>query len=214
MPSHMDPLPPIFHHSPAHVFAAASMKLCSQIPPRRIARCCVELPEFFAGVYIKMRKRIHGKGRGGIRRRHCRRTPCPSRRGGRHREGSTGKPFAIFRLRDRPGRPQALSGRCVQSLHASIDDGDKHLALVQCNTPAVHTAAKPGFSRLRHRSIRVRVIPPDLFAGFRIDGCDDAPVRHGMAAHRPNREESPAGCPHLNRVHTTTRMQACSHSRD
>src|SRR5262249_4302219 len=96
-----------------------------------------------------------------------------------HRDGIW-RDFTFFWLRDCPRRPQKLSGRGVQSLHAAVNDGNKHLALVQRNTAAVHTTTKTRFARLVHRSIRLRVISPDLFAGFRVDGSDDAPVRNGI----------------------------------
>src|SRR5262249_11032400 len=93
----------------------------------------------------------------------------------RHRDGVWGN-LAFLRLRDCPGRPQQLSGRGVQGLHASVNDGYKHLAFVQRYTAAIHTTTKARLSRLSHRSIPLRVIAPDLFACFCVDGGDDAPV--------------------------------------
>ena len=143
---------------------------------RRIAGRDVELPEFFAGVHIECgnvstKRRKFGAGIAD--------EDLALRDAGRHRDGVRGD-LALFRLRDRPRRPQELSGRGVQSLHASVDDGDKHLAFVQRNAAAIHTTTKARLSLLRHRSIRLRVIAPDLFAGFRVDGGDDAPVRNGI----------------------------------
>ena len=54
-----------------------------------------------------------------------------------------------FRFGDRPRRPEQLSGRGIESLHASVDDRDKHLAFIQRDAAAVDAAAKPRFARLR-----------------------------------------------------------------
>ena len=142
MPSHIDPPPPIFHHSPAHVFAAASMALFSN-RFRRIAGHRVELPEFLAGVDVECgdvsaerRKLAAGIADEDLALGDA----------GRHRD-RVRRNLAGFRFRESPTKTRAAFRSPRRSPDAAVDDGNEHLAFVQRDAAAVDAAAKPGLSR-------------------------------------------------------------------
>ena len=71
-------------------------------------------------------------------------------------------------------------GRCVRACMRPSATGTRTFTSCGAIPRLLHTTTQAGFSGLRHGSIRLRVIAPDLFTGFRVDGRDDAPVRHGI----------------------------------
>ena len=114
MPSHIDPPPPCFHHSPVHVFAAASMALFSN-GFRRIAGRGVEPPEFLAVVHIECGD-VSAK-----RRKFSARIADEDfafRDARRHRDGVGGKTRRVCGLGIAQRGPQQLSGRGVECLHS------------------------------------------------------------------------------------------------
>ena len=173
MPSHTVAPPPIFHHSPLHVGGLAHRLVLEAF--RRIARHGVEAPRPLAGVRVERVDEAAHR----ILRSAAADDDLALRDPRRHRQR-----VLILRIRD-ARFPHRLSGQRVERDQASVDDRRDHLVLVERDAAIDDAAADLG---LNGGAVHLRIPLPELLAGPRVDGEDDAPrgdaVEHAVRDQR------------------------------